>query len=96
MPLHPAGGCDGATQEIAFGYVAAAGGLSLESDYPYQAVSGKCDTSKVSEILPQQLAVYPFASTCRFSATECVLSARLLLLRMCAHSPYCSFYLQIR
>lgn len=44
------GGCDGATQEIAFGYVAAAGGLSLESSYPYQAATGTCDKSKIAPV----------------------------------------------
>jgi len=29
------GGCEGATQEIGFNYTASAGGLSLDSEYPY-------------------------------------------------------------
>jgi len=41
------GGCSGATQELAFNYTIAAGGLSLEKDYPYTAQTGTCQTSRI-------------------------------------------------
>lgn len=36
------GGCNGATQELAFDW--AAGGIALESAYPYKGVTGTCNT----------------------------------------------------
>jgi hypothetical protein len=51
---HPIGGCNGATQELAFGYIAGippagptAPGITLEADYPYTAQTGKCNPSKI-------------------------------------------------
>eukprot|EP00928_Gymnodinium_smaydae_P060897 TRINITY_DN4478_c0_g1_i1.p1 TRINITY_DN4478_c0_g1~~TRINITY_DN4478_c0_g1_i1.p1 ORF type:complete len:396 (-),score=108.36 TRINITY_DN4478_c0_g1_i1:170-1315(-) len=44
------GGCEGATQPIAFNYTVSAG-LSLESDWPYQADTGKCDQSKIKPVV---------------------------------------------
>jgi hypothetical protein len=36
------GGCNGATQELAFGYVESSGGISLESSYPYTGCAFAC------------------------------------------------------
>jgi len=44
------GGCEGATQEIAFNYTRDAGGLSLESSYPYQGSDSTCDSTKVKPV----------------------------------------------
>jgi cathepsin L len=44
------GGCEGATQEIAFNYTRDAGGLSLESSYPYEGADSACDSSKVKPV----------------------------------------------
>ena len=48
------GGCNGATQELAFGYIAGIApakapgpGITLESDYPYTAQTGKCNPAKI-------------------------------------------------
>jgi cathepsin L len=43
------GGCDGSTQPLAFNYTSTAG-LGLESSYPYQGVTGTCDSSKISPV----------------------------------------------
>lgn len=40
------GGCDGATQELAFNFSVGAG-ITLEKDYPYQGVTGTCDPAKI-------------------------------------------------
>jgi len=44
------GGCEGATQEIAFNYTRDAGGISLESSYPYQGADSPCDASSVKPV----------------------------------------------
>ena len=44
------GGCDGATQPIAFNYTINSGGLSTESDYPYQGVTGTCEKAKIRPV----------------------------------------------
>lgn len=41
------GGCSGATQWVGFNYTEHAGGLSLESSYPYQGITGTCSKSKI-------------------------------------------------
>lgn len=41
------GGCQGSVQWLGFNYTIAAGGLSLETDYPYTARTGTCQPSKV-------------------------------------------------
>ena len=43
------GGCDGATQPLAFAYTETTG-LSLESSYSYTGQTGTCDTSKVAPV----------------------------------------------
>ena len=40
------GGCSGATQELAFNWTIGAG-ITTEKSYPYTAVTGTCDMSKV-------------------------------------------------
>lgn len=44
------GGCEGATQELAFNYTRDAGGISLESSYPYTGRDDACDASKVKPV----------------------------------------------
>jgi len=44
-----AGGCQGSTQPLAFNYTETAG-LTTESDYPYQGVTGTCQTSKIQPV----------------------------------------------
>jgi cathepsin L len=44
------GGCQGATQPLAFAYTETTG-LSLESSYPYSAETGTCDTSKIAPVV---------------------------------------------
>lgn len=47
------GGCEGATQEIGFNYTASAGGLSLDSEYPYWSGLGidiPCNASLVKPV----------------------------------------------
>jgi len=44
------GGCEGATQEIAFNYTRDAGGISLETSYPYQGADSACDPSQVKPV----------------------------------------------
>jgi len=44
------GGCEGATQEIAFNYTRDAGGISLESSYPYQGADSPCDSTQVKPV----------------------------------------------
>jgi len=39
------GGCEGATAEVAYGWVQGSG-IALEADYPYTAVDGACQTTK--------------------------------------------------
>jgi len=43
------GGCDGATQELAFNFSVGAG-ITLEKTYPYQGVTGTCDPSKIKPV----------------------------------------------
>ena len=43
------GGCEGATQEIAFNYSRDAG-MTLESSYPYQGADAPCDASQVKPV----------------------------------------------
>jgi len=43
------GGCDGSTQPLAFDYTKTAG-LTTESNYPYTARTGTCDTSKIAPV----------------------------------------------
>jgi cathepsin L len=43
------GGCAGATQPQAFNYTKTHG-LSLETDYPYQGVTGSCATNKIKPV----------------------------------------------
>merc|ERR1712099_1748 len=43
------GGCDGSTQPLAFSYTKTAG-LTTESNYPYTARTGTCDTSKIKPV----------------------------------------------
>lgn len=43
------GGCSGATQPIAFNYTAKAG-LTTESNYPYEGVTGTCQPSKIQPV----------------------------------------------
>jgi len=43
------GGCAGSIQELAFNYTESAG-ITLEKDYPYQGVTGKCDTSRIKPV----------------------------------------------
>jgi len=38
------GGCEGATAELAFGYVINGTGLAAEADYPYKGADTKCNT----------------------------------------------------
>lgn len=51
------GGCNGATQELAFGYIAGIApakapgpGITLESDYPYTAQTGACKPNKIKPV----------------------------------------------
>jgi len=44
------GGCEGATQELAFNYTRDAGGISLESSYPYTGTDSPCDASKIKPV----------------------------------------------
>ena len=51
------GGCNGATQELAFGYIAGIApakapgpGITLESDYPYTAQTGSCKPNKIKPV----------------------------------------------
>lgn len=41
------GGCSGSVQWLGFNYTIAAGGLSLETDYPYKAITGTCAKEKI-------------------------------------------------
>merc|ERR1711935_1109854 len=43
------GGCKGATQQLGYNYTIAAG-ISAETSYPYQGVTGKCDPTKVKPV----------------------------------------------
>jgi len=43
------GGCNGATQEIAFNYSRDAG-YTLEKDYPYRGVTGKCNPADIKPV----------------------------------------------
>eukprot|EP01065_Artemidia_motanka_P048877 TRINITY_DN79_c0_g1_i1.p1 TRINITY_DN79_c0_g1~~TRINITY_DN79_c0_g1_i1.p1 ORF type:complete len:365 (+),score=134.69 TRINITY_DN79_c0_g1_i1:67-1161(+) len=43
------GGCDGSTQPLAFNYTEQVG-LSLESSYKYQGVTGKCSQNKIKPV----------------------------------------------
>ena len=45
------GGCAGSTQPLAFDYVKGAGGMTLESDYPYQGVTGTCKNSSIKPVM---------------------------------------------
>jgi len=44
------GGCDGSTQELAFQYTEGTG-LSLESSYRYEGVTGTCEKSKIKPVV---------------------------------------------
>ena len=44
------GGCDGSTQELAFTYTEGTG-LTLESDYSYEGVTGKCQKDKIKPLV---------------------------------------------
>merc|ERR1712064_263187 len=44
------GGCQGATQPLAFTYTETTG-LSLESSYPYTGQTGTCDTSRIAPVV---------------------------------------------
>jgi len=44
------GGCEGATQEIAFNYTRDAGGISLESTYPYAGSDSTCNSAQVQPV----------------------------------------------
>ena len=41
------GGCQGSVQWLGFNYTKSAGGLSLETDYPYMGTTGTCKTSAI-------------------------------------------------
>jgi len=43
------GGCQGSTQPLAFNYTETAG-ITTEADYPYQGVTGTCQTSKIQPV----------------------------------------------
>lgn len=40
-------GCNGGLMELAFEFIKQKGGVTTESNYPYQAYDGTCDVSKV-------------------------------------------------
>jgi cathepsin L len=46
------GGCNGATQELAFGYVNSSVGISLDKSYPWTGGSSfpDCDTAKIAPV----------------------------------------------
>jgi KDEL-tailed cysteine endopeptidase len=43
-------GCDGGFMENAFEFIKQTGGLTAEKNYPYQALGGSCDSSKVKKL----------------------------------------------
>jgi len=43
------GGCSGSTQPLAFNYTSTAG-ITTEASYPYKAVTGTCDESKIDPV----------------------------------------------
>lgn len=44
-------GCNGGLMENAFEFIKQTGGLTTEKNYPYQALDGSCDSSKVKNDL---------------------------------------------
>eukprot|EP01060_Flectonema_neradi_P003173 TRINITY_DN12026_c1_g1_i1.p1 TRINITY_DN12026_c1_g1~~TRINITY_DN12026_c1_g1_i1.p1 ORF type:complete len:358 (+),score=99.66 TRINITY_DN12026_c1_g1_i1:47-1120(+) len=45
------GGCDGATQPLAFNYTMHNGGMTTEADYPYRGVTGTCEKDKIKPVV---------------------------------------------
>ena len=43
------GGCSGSTQQLGYNYTIGAG-VTTEKSYPYQGMTGKCDTSKIKPV----------------------------------------------
>lgn len=41
-------GCNGGLMELAFDFIKKKGGITTESNYPYQAEDGTCDKTKVN------------------------------------------------
>ena len=42
-------GCDGGNQDDGFKYIIKNGGITAETNYPYQAADGTCDTDRASQ-----------------------------------------------
>lgn len=40
-------GCNGGLMDIAFDFIKNRGGITTETNYPYEALDGNCDASKV-------------------------------------------------